>query len=188
MHSVTEIIRLAGLSGDGFEFVTPHALARGSAVHAAIALAAAGRLDESSVHPEVAPRLASWRRWMQESGFVYERGEFAVTGPGWIGHPDCVGTLRGVRFVVDWKGGAPADWHGVQLAAYAVGTGVYRRAAVYLKDDGSAASWREYLDFADFRAWDAACRKIVGPLAISSAACEYVGVAPTATEKPRVTT
>ena len=151
MVTVTEAIRLAGLA-PGFEFVTPHGLARGSAVHAAINLDETGRLDESSVHAEVAPRLESWRLWRRAAGLVYERGEVEVQGPGYVGHPDVIGTINGERWLLDVKGGSPAPWHAIQTALYAaaIGTPRMKRGAVYVQSDGKIARLVEHHDRTDF--------------------------------------
>ena len=153
MLSVTTILRHAGVCGS-MEFVPESALMRGRAVHAAINLDERGKLSESSVHAEVAPRLASWRAWRKAAGLVYERGEFEVRGPGYIGHPDIVGMIDGRRWLLDVKGGNPAPWHRLQTALYALAldeSGV-RRGAVYVTDDGSIARLEDHRDRADFNA------------------------------------
>lgn len=157
MLRVTKIISEAGLS-PGFEFVPPHALDRGRAVHQAIHLDEEGKLDESSVHPEVAPRLASWRLWRNAVGLVYERGEFEVRTPEYVGHPDILGTINGVRWLLDVKGGAPAPWHGVQTALYAQACTPRpaKRGAVYVTDDGSIAKLVEHRHLSDFSTGNAA--------------------------------
>lgn len=151
MLRVTQIIREAGLS-PGFEFVTQHGLLRGRAVHQAIHLDEEGTLDESTVHPEVAPRLASWRLFRREVGLVYERGEFEISTPDYVGHPDMVALIGGVRWLLDVKGGSPAPWHGIQTALYAQACSPRpaKRGAVYVTDDGSIASLREHKDLSDF--------------------------------------
>lgn len=151
MLRVTAIIKEAGLS-PGFEFVTQHGLDRGRAVHETIHLDELGTLDESSVHPEVAPRLESWRKWRRAVGLVYERGEFEVKTPEYVGHPDLVGTINGVRWLLDVKGGAPAPWHGIQTALYAQACAPRpaKRGAVYVTDDGSIARLVEHRELSDF--------------------------------------
>ncbi len=151
MLRVTTIIREAGLS-PGFEFVSQHGLIRGRAVHQAIHLDEERKLDESSVHPEVAPRLASWRLWRKEVGLVYERGEFEVRTPEYVGHPDIVAMIGGVRWLLDIKGGSPAPWHCIQTALYAQACSPRpaKRGAVYVTDDGSIANLMEHKDLADF--------------------------------------
>lgn len=159
MLTVTESIRLAGLCG-GLEWVPDSALQRGRAVHAAINLDERGKLDESSVDPEVAPRLASWRLWRRAAGLIYERGEFEVKGAGYVGHPDVLALIDYEPWLLDIKGGDPAPWHAIQTALYvaALGTTRMRRGAVYVTDDGSIARLVEHKNREDFKDGAAAVR------------------------------
>lgn len=142
------------------EFVPELALLRGRAVHAAINLDEQHLLDEASVHPQVAPRLASWRAWRKAAGLVFERGEFEVVGVGYVGHPDVVGLINGQRWLLDIKGGAPAPWHRLQTALYAAALGEHvRRGAVYVTADGSMATLHEHRDRTDY-ATAAACVQV----------------------------
>lgn len=146
---VTEALRDAGLC-PGFEFVTEYGMARGRAVHEAIALDLTGRLDEASVHPEVAPLLASFRRWRDATGFTATSVEGECHGLGYVGHYDAVGTIRGAAWLLDWKGGARQPWHAIQTALYAAAVGgPLRRGTVYLRDDGGIATLVEHSDRRD---------------------------------------
>ena len=147
---VTEALRLAGLC-PGFDYVTEFGMERGRATHAAIALDLTGRLDESSIHPEVAPRLASFRAWRDAAGFRASSIEVEVQGVGYVGHYDAVGMIAGVHWLLDWKNGSAAHWHAVQTALYAAAVGLHpiRRGTVYLRDDGGIARLVEHTDRGD---------------------------------------
>jgi len=157
MLRVTEIIRLNGLidaswSGD-------FAMRRGTAIHQATALDDLGDLDESSVDPEVAPYLASWRTWKAQTRIEFEAIELPVEheAMGYRGTLDRIMLLAGLgRAVVDLKTGQPAAWHSIQLALYAMawaaqrGAATPRRMAIYLSAEGRAPAIAEYSDRCDF--------------------------------------
>lgn len=71
--SVTQVIKCAGLSDD-FRFVDTMVLERardiGKATHAATHYYDEGDLDESTIAPEVLPRLEAWKRLREEHGLV----------------------------------------------------------------------------------------------------------------------
>lgn len=158
MLRVTEAIELAGLSDT--TWLTPEAAARGTAVHAAIALDIADNLDESSVHPVVAPYIESWRRYRRESGIVVIESELEVRHEtmGYAGRLDLIGQLPGFALpsILDFKTGGRADWHPIQSAGYAlarqamVGGATPLRGALYLKDDGAAAVYVQHPHRNDF--------------------------------------
>lgn len=64
---LTRALKLGGVA-EGYEYVNEGVLElareRGKAVHKATELHDRGRLDESSVHPAVAPYLAAWRSFL----------------------------------------------------------------------------------------------------------------------------
>lgn len=147
---VTDAIKIAGMS-PSMEFVPASALMRGRAVHRAIELIEAGRLDADSVHPEVAPRLASWLTWRRAAGLVVLQTELRIKGNGYVGTLDILGEMQGRRYVLDVKGGAPEPWHAIQTALYAMGVGPdVRRGAVYLDALGGIASFVPHQNPADF--------------------------------------
>lgn len=161
---VHQILKAAGLV-DG-SFYTDFARDRGAAVHAACALDDLGDLVESTVHPEVAPYLRSWRLGRQHFGWKFQRGdvELSVETASYTGHPDKVLRSPDRKFVtdvIDLKAGQPERWHSIQLAFYAMAflpaQSVYpARIGVYLKSDGTMPNVVRYTDPEDFRVAKAA--------------------------------
>jgi len=163
MLRVTEAIQLAGLSDT--TWLTPEAAARGTAVHAAVALDVSGQLDEESIHPVVAPYLASWRRFRLEANVFVIDSELEVEhlALGYSGRLDMIATIGGYApMVLDLKTGAAAAWHPIQTAGYALahqtmaGGATPPRGAVYLQDDGSAARFVAHKDRGNFDVFKAA--------------------------------
>jgi len=159
MLRVTEALSLVGLIDT--TFLTEHGRDRGTAVHETIALDCRGDLDEDSVDPEVRPYLESWRRYQRESGdaFVVLESECEVThgGFGYVGHIDLiVKCLAAPRLILDLKCGAPARWHRLQLAGYALADAdmtrgpTAARGCLYLDGEGKAAKFVKYGDRRDF--------------------------------------
>jgi hypothetical protein len=156
---VTEAIAACGLVDT--TWMTDLGRDRGSAVHLATALDDAGDLDETSVHEMVAPYLESWRRFRRETGIKIVATELEVRHDAmrYVGHLD-----RIVRWparpealcVLDLKTGAPARWHAIQTALYALayaskqGSPTPERGAVYLHDDGRAATYRPHRSRRDY--------------------------------------
>jgi hypothetical protein len=136
---------------------------RGTAIHKATELDDLGELDESSVDPVIGGFLNGWRKFRREASPVLQfiERKFYEACYGYCGTIDRVMYLNGAPGVLDIKSGAPMDWHGVQLAAYALGCEsndllatlrddrpALRRWAVYLLEDGSY-SLKEYSDPGD---------------------------------------
>lgn len=170
MIRVTHAIKAAGLIDS--EWFTPEATSRGTAVHAATELDDMGDLDETSVHPAVAPFLESWRRFRKEIGWPIWEGHIEVevhhTPFAYVGHVDRImrrslggGAMGPV--VLDIKTCAsPSGWHRIQSAAYAMAwqymTGFpnpVERGCVYLQSDGSAGRLVMHKDRRDFEVWKA---------------------------------
>jgi hypothetical protein len=107
--SVTEVLASAGLCedyrflGDKREFYQE----RGQALHACIQWFEEGTLDEATVHPEIAPGLAAYRRFVEETGYMVMASEVELfhRDYGFCGHIDSVGAL-GIEYktvLVDFK-------------------------------------------------------------------------------------
>lgn len=126
---VSEILEACGL---GVQFPMPAGrrewyLARGSALHKAIELDAAGELDETSVHSEIAPGLDAYRKFVAATGhtpLILPGGQIAseleLCHPRWryMGHPDRVGWVNGNLSLLDWKSSVDPKYVSLQLAAY----------------------------------------------------------------------
>jgi hypothetical protein len=155
MLRVTEALTLAGLVDA--QWFTEASSARGTAVHAACALDDAGDLDESTVHPAVAPYLSGWRRFraeMQPEILTIEEG-VRHEPYRYRGTLDRRMKLRGIEGVGDIKTGAPLASHPIQLAAYALTFDrPLARWGIYLREDGSYRI-EECRDRRDFDVWKA---------------------------------
>jgi hypothetical protein len=117
---VTEILRDAGLIST--EWFTEEARDRGTAVHAAARYLDEGDLDRESLDPSVAPRLAQYEKFIAE----VKPEILAIEEPVEHGLMKYCGTLdrrlriNGREAILDIKGIAASDWHGAQLALYAM--------------------------------------------------------------------
>lgn len=115
---VTEIIHAAGIGPD-YGSIPEHIRAErlghasliGTATHRAIDLLEEGDLDENSLHPLVAPRVAAYQRFVADTGYRRIRGEFEVRSLRWryVGHPDSIGWLGAERIGIDAKAVAAFD-------------------------------------------------------------------------------
>lgn len=122
------------------------AAARGTLVHKIAELAVTewrdGAIDPASIRPEEQGYLDATRRFIDATGFQARLTECRIYSPDWnyAGTFDAMGESRGDEILVDWKSGEPTDEHGIQIDAYAHGTGEprrYRRWVVYLRRDGT---------------------------------------------------
>ncbi len=127
--NVTSILEpVSGLAG-----IPPNVLeysrALGKATHKATELDDLGRLEESSVEPDVMLRLESWRAFRGAYAFEPELIECRVyhQNYGYAGTFDRVGSLtmpigmrarRRLRVLLDLKSGVPLPCHDLQLSAY----------------------------------------------------------------------
>lgn len=115
----------------------------GKAVHRACELDDLGDLNESTLDPALLPYLDAWREFCLGHSVQWEQIEAPVHHQAlrYAGTPDRIGTLRGLRAVVDIK--TTAELYpsvGPQLAAYreAAAMPTYAlRVAVQLKADGT---------------------------------------------------
>ena len=132
LESVTQVLKRAGQIGD---WGTVGYMQRGTTVHgltARIDRLQQPTMDDTERYVDVAEELqgyvASWQKWLRESGFVVELIETPVCDlqHSIAGTPDRVGylpVLRNTRVVVDIKtnaSGQIAPWVRYQLAAYAM--------------------------------------------------------------------
>lgn len=124
LPSVTQIIKVAGLTNyrSGHE----RAMAVGRATHKAILLSAQGRLDEASLHPEIAMPFGAFKKLKDAMGLVLAPShmEHEFEHPTWAfqGHPDCFCLMGDEPGLVlwDWKVSDSPDLFAatIQLAGY----------------------------------------------------------------------
>jgi len=123
LPSVTEVMDSVGLGFSGWMPPARRewALARGAALHAAIALDAEGALDDASVHPEIAGQLDAYRKWVAATQHVVLASEIELVHSRWqyVGHPDRVGLVGGKVTLIDWKHSVDRDYCALQMGGYA---------------------------------------------------------------------
>lgn len=150
LPSVTQILRATLPAWQASEWY----LQRGRALHHACRLLDEGRLDRSSVAPEIGPRVRAWERFVADSGCMVlaeniER-KMASAKYGFAGTCDRVILFRNVLYVLDLKSTLAAQV-AVQLGGYKLllreSTEVtcLRAVAVELRDTGEyKAKWIDY--------------------------------------------
>jgi hypothetical protein len=164
---ITQILSLYGIM-----YVDPNIPAhvlefardRGSAVHLGIRFANEGRLDATSVAPQIEPYLWAWEGFCaaHAGNFVPQVVEQPMFHPelGFAGTPDAIGLWHGVGAVVEVKTcatmppGAAVQTAAQRLLANANGHRVIHRLGVQLKPDGTFRlhEYRDPLDAEEFRA------------------------------------
>lgn len=146
---ITSVLKAAGVVDD--RFYTTEARDRGLAVHAAIEYLIEGDLAWERVHPVLEPYLCAYERFVEEMGWEPVEAPELLVGSETLRFAtriDGIGRTRGnPRLVVgNWKTGQAEKWHAIQSAGEAVAyaetvgrttTAALRRAAIYLRDDGT---------------------------------------------------
>lgn len=126
---VTEILKATGLIDD--RFYTVAGRDRGTAIHKATeSMDILGLLADD--FPQYAEKLKTWEAWKAETGAQIEAMEEGVETDDYIGRFDRIVTVYGSRWILDIKSGAKQPWHKVQVAAYAMATGIDRALLIYL--------------------------------------------------------
>lgn len=106
-RSVTDYI--GAWLGNPFAMVRPsvmrHAIERGNAVHSAIELMTAGRLDWATVDPRIEGYVRAAEKFHRENPgtIVYTEKRMVSPELGVAGTPDIVMFIRGYRSLVDYK-------------------------------------------------------------------------------------
>ena len=135
---VTDILRDAGLIDT--TWFTQEARDRGTAVHAAIHYLLDGDLDRDTLDPAIEPIVAAFVAWagLDLSEVIACEMHLDDMGLGYQGRPDLICRRPdGKVWIIDYKCGAPAPWHGAQLAAYLHAYGQEAlRANLYLTNSG----------------------------------------------------
>lgn len=149
--------------------VLEYARLRGTMVHKACEFYDQGRLNESSIDPQIAGYVAGWKRFRAETGYVPELTEYRFYNEtlGYAGCLDSMGKFRGGWAILDRKTGAPLPSHGPQLAAYQHAPmpddsrRAFRRFAIQLTSDGDykvhpytdSADWRVFVSLLNVNEW-----------------------------------
>jgi hypothetical protein len=122
LTSVTTILRETHLYPDYATVTDPKYRHLGSAVHSACHLYDLGLLDEDSLHPDVAGRLAQYKRFLEDTGFVPRVWELPLCDPARdvAGMFDILGKAGDDEiWLLDTKTGTvPVVGVAVQLAGY----------------------------------------------------------------------
>lgn len=152
---VTEIIRDAGLMSTAH--FNDWARDRGTAVHLACQYHDEHRLDMKSIDAAVEPYLTQYLKFLMliKPTIIEIEREVVDDLLGFVGHYDRLMDIVGVRCIVDIKTGPPQNWHGVQLAGYALAASKhYQRRGLYL----TPSNWKlvRYSDRRDFTRFQAA--------------------------------
>lgn len=108
--SVTEVIKAAGLMPET-DFIDPWNLGAGSARHLATALYDKGTLDESTVAPEIAGSLESWKKFRHT--YTPTHIEWPLYDPVY----QFCGTIDRLP-LLDIKGPGKSAWQVLQLGGY----------------------------------------------------------------------
>lgn len=115
---------------------------RGRYIHKACHMDTEGRLDDSTVDPQIKGYLDAWRKFRALTNLKAHSMERLVYSEEWqyCGTYDFLGWMNdeAILTLLDIKSGGPASWHVHQLAAYALASpdGPSRIGNVYLKGDG----------------------------------------------------
>lgn len=156
----TEIITDLGIKGGGAAFYTDDGRAQGIALHGWLLFLAQGKTTDQKPEDGIAGRVEGIRRFLAESGFVFEGGEQPQYEPrlDYACTPDLWGHLGAFSVVIDAKRGAKEKWHPLQTAAQklalaANGFKAQRRFGLYLKDGGYSLEAHE--DAQDENRWRA---------------------------------
>ncbi len=155
LPSVTQALSVI----ESFDHVPPAVLERarifGRYVHLAVDLFNRGDLKETSLDPQLAPRLAQYKKFLFESKFAVTHTEQRVYSAslGFAGTLDIRGLLYGWPCLIDLKSGAVPRSVGPQTAAYreCCEDKPPKRFALQLADDRyRLIPCREPSDFSNF--------------------------------------
>ncbi len=140
---ISEVMKAAGLIDA--RWFTEHSREKGSAAHKACHFFDEDDLDETTMDPVIAPHVAAWKKFREETGFkpvIIEKSLHSVVY-NFAGTPDRAGILNGQEVIVEIKTGGISFLTGLQLAAQdillaeAEGFRAKKRFAVQTKNTGS---------------------------------------------------
>lgn len=148
LPSVTTVLKSVGII-DPSKYAGGDAALRGTYVAEATALLDRGELDEGAIDDRLAGYVRAWRAFVKGNGVETLLVEERVHHPGYgyAGTLDRTVKFHCLRWLIDIKTGGRERWHSLQTSAYLccleaieAQTEIshhYRRAAVYLKPDGT---------------------------------------------------
>ena len=115
----SEIARDMGILGDT-RFMTEAGRNEGTALHEWCDFYARGNKSDAEPDARIAPRVAQFLKFLEDSKFKLADGEKILYHPTlkYCGKPDAWGWVAGRPCVIDYKGGAKQKWHPLQLSAY----------------------------------------------------------------------
>jgi hypothetical protein len=154
---------LSPLTAEAYGSIDPETLAAkaafGTAVHACTEYDDLGLLDEATVEPEWAPRLAAYRKWRREMAPDVRAIELRLCCDAFAGTLDRIVRMQGALWVVDIKTTSTIHPHvGIQLAAYEILARAHlnepaplKRGALQVNADGGY-KFREFRSLHDYRA------------------------------------
>ena len=150
LPSVTGILWRTGLIDK--KWFTDYAAERGTFVHEACTLLDQGKLIEESLDEALKPYLESYKSFKRLEMFDWDLIEIprANEKMGFAGTPDRV-QLSKIPVILDIKSGVKLDWHGEQLAGYAllINMPFAKRYSLYLNKNGKIPKLVEYKDHRD---------------------------------------
>ena len=157
VRSVTGLIKAAGLLGPAAAFYSQEAAERGTRVHRACLDLDRGKT--LMMDGDEALYLDSYAQWRTLVAPIWTSMEEPRHSERYdlAGTADRLGTINGKPVIVDFKTGAVASWHGLQLALYDLlyddlPPMIRRRIVVHLKKDGRVPQTVEYSSQADYSA------------------------------------
>lgn len=173
LRSVTQILADVGLADFSAPYFTEAVMARGTALHQAIALDVEGSLvDASGLASDTYDGFMGWRKFLADTGAVVEWWETRLCDPalgvagtmdGIVLLPHVTATFRARRYLIDVKR-ALYPCAAIQLAGYVdMAAQLYdeplhlQRAALVLPGDGTYRL-HEFTDPLDRATWQAALR------------------------------
>lgn len=163
LPSVTQILAPLTCLDDIPKAVLERKARLGTAVHSATELFDLDDLDESCLHPEVAPYLDGWKRFREDTGFAPALIERRVhhRSLGYAGTLDRIGTMGTTAVLIDIKTSATLyPSYGPQLWAYQealkcdpnyTGPTELQKHCLQLTPDGKYKLSPQYNDPADWR-------------------------------------
>lgn len=141
--SVTQILKHFGMTPDFDKFGNDTARNFGTVVHRICELYDKGELGSYEYDHQIDPWLSGYKKFLDAFRPEWEVIEDPLISNAWgyAGTPDRVGLIKGIRWGVDLKTGAPEPAHELQTAGYEViveeclGLKTKKRFSLYIMQD-----------------------------------------------------